>query len=70
MDSADCGCPVSRTIIDPKRHAAWHAKIAPLKRGDGAELQEAYGFPSIPQRTYVDDQFDQARGKTRVHEPR
>lgn len=62
-----CGCPdkVGVELVDAARHAKWHERIAPLPTGDAATLEAAYGRPSVPERTYVDDQFDRERAKQR-----
>lgn len=54
-----CTCP--GRITDPQRHDEWHGAVAPLTRADAAELQALNGRPSIPEWTYVDDQFAAAR---------
>lgn len=58
-----CGCPDGAHIVavDEVKHAKWHERISPLPRGDEATLEAAYGRPSTPEHTYVDDQFDRER---------
>jgi len=58
-----CGCPDSAVITDAARHEQWHRQIAPLTRADAATLEAAYGRPSTPTRTFVDEQFDAERAK-------
>ena len=61
-----CGCRVTGEIADPERHAAWHESIKPLTRADYTTLVTTYGRPDVPKRTYIDAQFDRARGKRAV----
>lgn len=61
-----CGCPEGRNITDPQRHEEWHHQILPLAAADAVTLEDAYGRPSIPEWTYIDDQFAAARGGVAV----
>ena len=51
-----CGCG-NAVITNKRRHAEWHRQIQPLTQADAATLEAAYGRPSTPIRTYVDEQF-------------
>lgn len=55
-----CGCLDGVEVVDPARHAAWHAEIAPLPVANAATLRPR-GVAVPAERTFIDDQFDASR---------